>query len=42
MMVATPAAVKPSCGINGISALTWALDGIDALSRFVATPSMEN
>jgi phage-related protein len=31
MMVATPAAVKPSCEINGMSALTMALGGIDRL-----------
>jgi hypothetical protein len=40
MMVATPAAVKPSCGINGVASLTMALDAIEYLWTNQEVPSL--
>jgi hypothetical protein len=37
--MATPAAVKPSCEINGMSALTMALDAIEYLWTNQEVPS---
>jgi hypothetical protein len=39
--VRVPAAVKRSSEINQMRSPTMAFEGIDALSRFVATPSQE-
>jgi hypothetical protein len=39
--MATPAAVKRSSEINQMRSPTMAFEGIDALPRFVATPSLE-
>jgi hypothetical protein len=40
MMVATPAALKPSCEINGMSALTMAFGAIDRLWTNQEAPSL--
>jgi hypothetical protein len=39
MMVATPAAVKPSCEIKGMSALTMAFESIASLWHSQPFPS---